>query len=46
MALAAAVATVSVLVTAVPPDGVMLAGENEQVARVGKLPQENFTVPT
>ena len=45
MALAAAVATVSVLVTAVPPDGVTLAGENEQVAMLGTVPQENFTVP-
>ena len=45
MALAAAVVTVSVLETAVPPDGVTLAGENEQVAMLGNVPQENFTVP-
>ncbi len=42
---AAAVVTVSVLVTAVLPDGVTLAGENEQAAMLGKVPQENFTVP-
>jgi hypothetical protein len=45
MAFAAAVATVRVLETPVPPDGVTLAGENEQVAMLGDVPHENFTVP-
>ena len=45
MAFASAVTTVSVLLTAAPPDGVTLAGENEQVAMLGSVPHENFTVP-
>jgi hypothetical protein len=45
VAVAAAVVTVSVLETGEPPDGATLAGENEQVARLGSVPQENFTVP-
>ena len=36
---------VNVLETGAPPDGVTLAGENEQAARLGSVPQENFTVP-
>jgi hypothetical protein len=39
------VVIVSVLVIGVPPEGVTLAGANEQVARLGNDPQENFTVP-
>jgi hypothetical protein len=45
MAVAAAVVTVNVLETEEPPDGVTLAGENEQTAKLGSVPQENFTVP-
>ena len=45
LAVAAAVVTVNVLETEEPPDGATLAGENEQVARLGSVPQENFTVP-
>jgi hypothetical protein len=43
--IAAAVVTVNVLVAWDPPDGVALAGENEQAAWAGSAPQENFTVP-
>jgi hypothetical protein len=45
MAVAAAVVTVNVLETGELPEGVTLAGENEQVTRLGSVPQENFTVP-
>jgi hypothetical protein len=45
MAVAAAVVSVNVLETGMPPDGVMLAGEKEQAAMLGSVPQENFTVP-
>ena len=45
MAIAAAVVTVNVLVAGDPPDGVALAGENEQAACAGKAPHANFTVP-
>ena len=44
LAVAAAVVSVKVLETGVLPDGVMLAGENEQAAMLGSVPQENFTV--
>ena len=37
--------TVNVLETGEPPDGVTLDGENEHAARLGNVPQENFTVP-
>ena len=45
LAVAAAVVTVSVLETGEPPEGVTLAGVNEQAAWLGRVPQENFTVP-
>jgi hypothetical protein len=44
MDVAATVVKVSVLETA-EPDGVTLAGAKEQTARLGKAPQEKFTVP-
>ena len=44
-AVASTVVTVNVLETGEPPDGVTLAGENEQAAWAGSAPQENFTVP-
>jgi hypothetical protein len=39
------VVTVNVLEAGAPADGVALAGENEQAAWAGSVPQENFTVP-
>jgi hypothetical protein len=45
MATAAPVVTVNVLEAGEPPEGVALAGENEQAACAGSAPQENFTVP-
>jgi hypothetical protein len=45
MDVVAAVVTVKVLETGELPEEVTLAGENEQVARLGSEPQENFTVP-
>jgi hypothetical protein len=45
VAVAATVVTVNVLVIGLPPDGVRLAGANEQVARLGNAPQESFIVP-
>jgi hypothetical protein len=45
MAIAADVVTVSVLEAGEPPEGVALAGENEQAACAGSGPQANFTVP-
>lgn len=44
-AVAAAVVTVNVLLTGEPPDGLTLAGEKEHAARLGSVPQANFTVP-
>ena len=40
-----AVVTVNVLEAGEPPEGVVVAGENEQAVCAGSEPQENFTVP-
>jgi hypothetical protein len=45
MAVEAAVVTVIVVEAGDTPDGVRLAGEKEQAARAGSVPQEKLSVP-
>jgi hypothetical protein len=45
MAEETAVVSVIVVEAGDPPDGVTLAGEKEQAARLGSVPQEKLTVP-